>query len=115
MKTLSTLLFKQVRPEIEINITANINEKGDLLIEGHDFGKLVEELRGSWDYEYFLTVPKPQKEMLREKLGEELETPLEDQELLKWLEKSYNHNEAFSGIEQLLDRLGVRYEFHSWG
>ncbi len=114
MKTLTINLFEEKRPEINIRVSASINEKGDLLIEGFDSGKLVRELRGEWDYEYYLTVKSAQKDHLKEHLGEQLAGRAEDAALLEWLQKHFNDNNAFSSIQLLLDQLKLKYEFFSW-
>ena len=114
MKTPTTILFHESRPEIHIRITASINQEGKLLIEGYDSGKLVEELRGDWDYEYCMSIKKENKELLKKKLSKELLKTLNDEKLLVWLKENYNHNEAFSAIEFLLDRMKIPYEPFSW-
>jgi hypothetical protein len=114
MKTPAITLFHESRSDIEIQITASTNETGDLLIEGYDSGPLVKELKGDLDYEYKFTVKKIQKELLIEKLSKQLMHQLDDKGLLNWLQKNYNHNEAFSAIQFLLDRMDIRYESFHW-
>jgi hypothetical protein len=114
MKTPTIILFHESRPDIDINITASINEKGDLLIEGYDSGPLVKELKGDLDYEYKFTVKKANKELLIKKLSQQLQHQLDDEGLMNWLKNNYNHNEAFSAIQFLLDRMDVRYESFHW-
>ncbi len=114
MKTPTTILFHESRPDIHIRITASITEEGNLLIEGYDSGQLVEELKGDWDYEYKMSIKKSQKEDLINKLSQQLDTELDDKGLLEWLKENYHHNEAFSAIQFLLDRMKVQYDFFSW-
>lgn len=114
MKTPTTILFHESRPEIHISITASITKEGNLLIEGYDSGQLVEKLKGDWDYEYNLSIKKEHKEDLIVKLSQQLQVQLDDKGLLEWLKKNYNHNEAFSAIQFLLDRMKVQYETFFW-
>lgn len=114
MKTPTTILFHDNRPEIHVRVTATINLEGDLMIEGYDSGKLVEELKGNWDYEYNMVIKKSQKEQLLNKLADQLQHDLNDEGLLKWLKENYNHNEAFSALQFLFDRLNVPYEPFYW-
>lgn len=114
MKTPTIILFQESRPEIHIRITASITQDGKLLIEGYDSGQLVEELKGDWDYEYCMTINKAHKELLTEKLSQQLNMELDDKGLLKWLKENYNHNEAFSAIQFLLDRMEIPYDPFYW-
>ena len=41
---------------------AKIKDNDDLVLEGYDIGKLVEERLGDPDYEYWLTVEKQHKD-----------------------------------------------------
>lgn len=57
--------------DLHIELIARIDDNGDLVLEGYDRGKFVQEHFGDSDYEYWLKVPRDWKDtvllyMLRE-------------------------------------------------
>ncbi len=50
--------------ETSIHISAEICKNGDLQLSGQDVGKGPREIFGDSDYEYWLTVPAAQKDLL---------------------------------------------------
>ena len=66
-------------------LTAKIGDNGDLILEGIDAGKDVEELFGDSDFEYWLTIPKDFKETILLHLIKERFTSAHD--MKAWLEQ----------------------------
>lgn len=56
----SVTLIQEESPEISINLTAEVNSKGEFVMSGQDLGPRVEELTGDSDYEYWTTVASDQ-------------------------------------------------------
>jgi hypothetical protein len=50
--------------DISILLDIRISDADDLVMEGHDIGPRVEEIRGDDDYEYWVTVQKKYKDRL---------------------------------------------------
>jgi hypothetical protein len=69
---LRTTLSSRTYPQAVTHLRAEIQPHGDLVIEGQDFGPLVESVWGDTDYEYWVTVPGSQLRRLVEGLEEEL-------------------------------------------
>ncbi len=89
----------EVRGETTILIDAEIDEKGDLVIFGHDIGKAPKEFWGDSDYEYWVTVPSKEKDKL----------------LLAILEDMYKDDPfTVSKFRDFLSRKGIKSESGSW-
>jgi len=76
-------------------LTANITEKGDLVIDGCDAGELAEEMFGDWDYEYWLTIPEKFKDTI----------------MLHLIKDRFS---SVHEIEKWLDQLEIPSEFSSY-
>jgi hypothetical protein len=111
---LERTLFQEDRPEIKISITIRIRENGALEVAGLDYGKLVLELQGKSDYEYYLLMDREQKLILKQKLRTDNPGIHTDADLLRWFHRHYNRNEAFSEIVNLLKRLEIKHEVSTW-
>lgn len=75
-----------------------INDLEDLMMEGQDFGTAAEEIFGSDEYEYFVSVPRKYKDWLLLNLVKEVfaEKPAPSSAFTEWLEEKK-----------------IPYEFHS--
>jgi hypothetical protein len=79
-----------------IYISAEINEKGDLLISGQDIGQAPQEMFGDSDYEYWLKVRASNKNLV----------------LLAFLENLYAGNPSLiSELMHFLESKNIPYEF----
>jgi len=107
-------LYEESRPEIKIQITASINEKSDLLIQGVDSGELVKKLKGDFDYEYFLTIRQVDKNLLINQLKRKNMSVHNDQDLLRWLKDSFSHNESISSLISFLEKEKIKFETFFW-
>jgi hypothetical protein len=104
------LLYQYDSPEIKIIIEAYFNED-DLVVEGYDIGKRVEECWGDSDYEYSVTVH--QSEVL--KIYPLLGVADGDREgLLKAIAARFNTNFAYSEFRNFLEKNGIAGEGFSW-
>ena len=81
-----------------IHINMRLKENGDLLFSGQDIGDAPEEIFGSSDYEYWLTVPAAEKDRL----------------LLALLEKHYAGDAlVVSTLRELMGSREIPYSFFS--
>ena len=87
-------------PDLRYWLDAQINETGDLVLEGYDIGGIVENFWGNDDYEYWLTVAGEFKDSL----------------LLLLIKDAFDsgHFENSSGFREWLDKKGVPNDFSSW-
>jgi len=106
----SITLYDIKSPDIHVNIEARF-DKGDLIIDGYDIGKTVKEAWGDSDYEYILTIRKPEVarvfEALNISFGEQVM-------LLQALAGRFNDNYCFSNIEKFLTENGIKHERFTW-
>ena len=56
MKINRLTLIESKTERVSVRLVARIDENGDLVLDGDDSGEVVEEVWGSDDYEYSLTV-----------------------------------------------------------
>lgn len=114
MRELVETLFEEKREDISIHISAHIKVDGKLVLEGIDSGKRVKELKSDWDYEYFLTIQKTDKEHLIKNLQAKNFNITSDAELLLWIKNNYSTNEAFSNFQAFLKTEGIPAEMFVW-
>ncbi len=107
-------LFEESRDEINISITAQIESNEDLSITGNDSGKLVKELKGTWDYEYKVRIKKIDKELLIKKLSTQSIPINNDTDLMTWLKSNYSHNEAYTKFLNFLKEMGIKNDPFIW-
>jgi hypothetical protein len=89
------VLQKHRTDDVSVHLTASIDEKGDLVLEGYDIGKFVEDHWGDSDYEYWLRIDKDYKDTI-----------------LLWLIKERFLSD--SDFRKWLDEKGVPSDFQSW-
>lgn len=107
-------LFEEIRPEIHICVQMRIRSDGALEVAGLDTGKLVEDLQGKSEYEYYILVFAQDKEILKKKLRTEFPEMNSDNDLLNWFQQQYGKNQAFSEIGQLLKKLEIKHDMSFW-
>ena len=97
--------------DITINTDA-ILEDGKLLLDGLDYGKRVEELRGMGDdYEYKLSLDKENTAKFFDSLGAADEN---DKQKLAALKEKFGKNGRISEIEEYCNKHGIETEFFCW-
>jgi hypothetical protein len=86
--------------EIEINggksyLDAMINEENSLVLEGCDTGEYVRQMKGDWDYEYWVTVKNDYKDTV----------------LLHLIKDNFDSESAFM---KWLEEREIEYDFNSY-
>ena len=109
-KRKSITLYHLKREDIKIDIVARF-EEDELIIDGYDIGKTVEEAWGDSDYEYVMTIPAKSLPQLYGLLGVEVG---KRKALLKALAKRFHGNKCFSAIRDFLDQNSIEYESFTW-
>ena len=77
------------------DLKVRVNDHSDVVMEGVDGGRRIEELTGDWDYEYWVTVRAEWRETL----------------LLYLLKDRFADSTSFKAW---LERQDIPYEFHSY-
>ncbi len=106
----SITLFHFKNENIKIDIVARFDED-ELLIDGYDIGKTVEEAWGDSDYEYIMTIPATSVASLYGLLDVEAGNR---KKLLKALAKRFHGNKCFSAIGDFLDQNSIEHETFTW-
>lgn len=105
-------------------IDASINENGDLVVSGQDFGPIVRELFGDSDYEYWLTVASDNKDKVLKALVKhffqiEVDTssPAQDKDktLLTLLERVYGgHSLVVTEFREFLETNSIPFKWATY-
>ena len=95
MKINKITLIKSDSERVRVRLTTRINEDGDLILDGYDSGKLVEEVWGSDNYEYSLSVKAEYKDTI----------------LLNLIKERFKHDSEF---RSWLDEKQIPSDFWSW-
>src|SRR5882672_5996535 len=93
------LLFSLQSDHIKVTIEAFFEDNGNLVIEGYDIGKPVEEYWGDSDYEYSTNVPPDEVD----KLYRLFDLPVGSKQLLlDALRSRYHGDKCYSEIRDFL-------------
>lgn len=106
----SITLYHLERDDIKIDIVARFEEE-NLVIDGYDIGKTVEEAWGDSDYEYMITIPASSLPLLYRVLEVEVG---DRKALLKVLAKRFHGNFCFSAIGDFLDEKNIEHNTSRW-
>jgi hypothetical protein len=109
---------------VRTTLAAGFNAKGDLVLEGFDSGSSVEEMWGSDDYEYWLTVEQarlPELALkLAEAIGQENAGGSLESNLLALLGKVFTEGHARlyfendSQFQKWMEKAGIPSSFSSF-
>jgi len=102
-------LYELKNESIWISIEIYYSKEEELIIHGHDSGKIVKKITDNYDYEYFLTLQTPAIEALIQK--QELKNR---EELVDWFKKNFSNEKAMNQIKERLNQLQIKYKFFVW-
>jgi len=105
------LLFSLNNPGIKVTVEAYFDDKGNLVVEGYDIGKTVEEYWGDSDYEYTTTVSDGELTRLYEAVGLPGGTRMQ---LLMELKDRFNTNTCYSDFNAFLRKHEISSGGFSW-
>ena len=104
-------LFKAVSPTIKVSMQLYFNEKGQLIFDGYDSGKGVEDCWGDSDYEYSYTIEPSNVKKFYPILG----VPKGDRAaLLLELKKRFGTNTAYTDLGKFMTANHIKYEPFTW-
>ena len=105
------LLFSLNNEDIRVTIEVYFDGNGNLVVEGYDIGKRVEEYWGDSDYEYTTTVLPEEVN----KLYPLFELPKgSSHALLLALQARFHTNTCYSEIQTFLAYHKIKYTGFSW-
>jgi hypothetical protein len=102
-------LYDYKSNDIRIHVVARF-EKDDLVIDGYDIGKRVEEVWGDSDYEYTITIKGDAVLALSKALHVDNDHFL----ILQALAKNFQGNHCFSALADFLSHHQIKHERFSW-
>lgn len=112
------LFYSKTDDDVRSIIAYVEDETGDLVIDGQDIGPLVERIWGDSDYEYWLRIPRAEKEKLYRSLAQPSVGPDHaqklDGELLAALLHRFNDSGAFTAIRDWCGAHGIPAAFSSY-
>lgn len=104
-------LFKVVSPTIKISMQLYFNEKGQLIFDGYDIGKGVEDCWGDSDYEYNYTIEPLNVEKFYSLLGI---AKGDRYALLLELKKRFGTNTAYTDLGEFMTAHNIKYKPFTW-
>ena len=109
MKKISLYQYKD--ENISVDISAYF-ENGNLVIDGYDIGKRVEELTGDSDYEYRMKISEKDLGLFCAQIGTGIEAG--EAAILERMAMIFNINTCFSEIGSILRQSDIPFEYFSW-
>jgi hypothetical protein len=104
-------LFKLENPGIKISMEIYFNEEEQLIFDGYDIGKAVEDCWGDSDFEYTYTIEPEEVRKLYLLFG----IPDTDKlSLLLEIKKRFEGNEAYSKFGKFMDENSINYSAFTW-
>jgi hypothetical protein len=105
------VLYSHKNEDIKVIVEAYFDDLGNLVVEGYDIGKTVEEFLGDSDYEYSSTIAPHEVDKLYLVLGIPQGAK---KELLTCLQSRFNTNTCYSELRDFLDQNKIKHEGFSW-
>lgn len=105
------VLYSYQDEDIKVIIEAYFDDLGNMIVEGYDIGKKVEDFLGDSDYEYSSTIPAAEVEKLYGLLGIPQGVR---KRLLNSLQSRFNTNTCYSELRDFLDKNKIRHQGFSW-
>ncbi|WP_157624737.1 hypothetical protein [Sunxiuqinia dokdonensis] len=104
-------LFKMDNPDIKISMEIYFNEQDQLIFDGYDIGKRVEDCWGDSDYEYTYTIEPNEVQ----KLFALLEVPnFNKHALLLEIKKRFGGNSAYSRFGDFMSANNIDFTGFTW-
>ena len=106
----SVTLYHLEREDITINIVARF-EEDNLVIDGYDIGKTVEDAWGDSDYEYVMTIPAAGLPPLYRLLNVNVD---DRKGLLMAIAKRFHGNRCWSILGAFLAENNIDHDSFTW-
>lgn len=104
-------LYEFESPNIKVSMRLYFNDKNELVFDGYDIGKNVEELMGDSDYEYQYKICFEEAK----KLAKLFKTDINKKsELLKEIKNRFNEYDAYSKFGDFMNKNNIEFESFTW-
>lgn len=104
-------LFKLENSSIKISMEIYFNDKDQLIFDGYDIGKSVENAWGDSDYEYTYTIEPKEVDKLYPLFGI---SNNDKQKLLMEIKNRFEGNEAYSKFGEFMKENKIDFTPFSW-
>lgn len=104
-------LYHQKSPGLTVSIKIYFTEDDKLMLDGYDFGSVVEDLKGKDDYEYCLTVEPDEMEKLYAVFNLQ---PGDRTGLLEAIRLEFSASDAFTRFANFMDSKSIEYTKFFW-
>lgn len=105
------VLYSVKRPGISIYMELYFNDKGQLVFEGQDIGKAVEEYWGDSDYEYSYVIEPSEVEKMYPLFSIENS---DRRLLLLEIKRLFGNNEAYSSFGDFMKENNIDFSSSTW-
>ena len=105
------ILYSIESPDIKISMEVSFNAKGQLVFDGYDIGKTVNDFFGEPDYEYHYTIEP--EEVNKFYALYKIESG-DRSGLLKVLKDRFGHDKAYSAMGIFMKEHGIHYASFIW-
>ncbi len=107
-------LFEERNSSIWIKIDVSVTMDNKIIVSGHDSGKIVQQIKNNYDYEYFITIEEKDVDILIQKISNQNRTQNRKEFILDWFKDNFSSNQAISSIKKKLKELDINYQFSVW-
>lgn len=104
-------LYKFKSDRIKVSMEIYFNEKDQLIFDGYDVGKAVEEFHGGYDYEYYYTIEMEAAQKLAHLLKANPEDKLS---ILNAIKADFSGNYAYSEFGKFMKEHNIFFETFTW-
>ncbi len=104
-------LYEFESHDIKISIKVYFNEKNDLIFDGYEIGKRVNELIGDSDYEYKYTIKDNDVKKIAKLFNIDFNEKIF---LLKEIKNRFNENDAYSKFGNFMKENNIEFESFTW-
>lgn len=111
MKSERIVLYTHQSSDIEVSMEMYFNEKGELIFDGYDIGKIVEEYHGDSDYEYTYTIQPEELNKFYPIFGLDIGDKIG---LLTEIQKRFGVNEAYSLFGEFMRKNNIEFKHFTW-
>ncbi|WP_370477217.1 hypothetical protein [Tamlana flava] len=105
-------LYEFESPNIKISMKVYFNDKNELIFDGYDIGKRVNELMYDSDYEYQYNIKYNEAKKIANLFNIDIN---EKKDLLKEIKNRFNENDAYSKFGAFMVENNIEFESFTWG
>ncbi|MBS3993658.1 MAG: hypothetical protein KGZ87_08080 [Bacteroidetes bacterium] len=104
-------LYEFESPNIKISMKVYFNDRNELIFDGYDIGKTVNELMGDSDYEYQYTIQFEEAKKIANLFNVNIDEKIA---FLKEIKSRFNENDAYSKFGRFMRENNIEFESFTW-